>query len=148
LGLYKLSVLANIETMTTTQTTTTTKETGTMMTQIVNVNGITATVLITGALTHVPSFDALTPSGAGFSGAGSKAECASYRSGSKKLNTPRWQRFYRALGARDTIEIVAAAKGLPSVRVRLDLRHTLNPNFGFTVARGSWLLFVAPIVES
>jgi hypothetical protein len=117
-------------------------------TTTLTLDGTTATILIHGDLEHVKNFDALTPAGAGISATedDTSPEATSYRSGAERRHTPRWEALYTALRERDANAIVAAAKRLPSVRIGLNTRHARNPNFGFTVGLGGWLLFVAPVL--
>lgn len=105
-------------------------------------NNRTATVLTRGALTHVPNFDALTGSGRGYATNGN-----GYETANKRLHTPAWERFRKALATRNPSAIVEAAKALPSVRVRLDARYPLNPNYGLTVSHRANVLFCAPVIE-
>ena len=113
----------------------------------VTLNGITATVLIRGALEHVADFDALTPAGAGFA-APASSWVSRYRPVDKRRSTAAWKKLYAALLARNPEAIVAAAKRLPSVCVELDTRHPDNPNFGFVVIWRGWRLFEAPIMSA
>jgi hypothetical protein len=111
-------------------------------TQTITFGGRTATVMTEGSLEHVKNFDALSPSGSGLAD-----DEWPYALNAKRYHTRAWELFRLALRSRDCEAIIHAAKRLPSVRVRLETQHFLNPNYGFVVSRGNWTLFLAPIVS-
>ena len=110
----------------------------------VEVNGVRAKVLVTGALQYVKKVDPLTPAGAGFA-TGDNNYLEAF--GSKRYKTPAWQRFKRALRSRDPQKIVDAAKPLRSVKVALDKTYLLNPNYGLRISHSFWRFYCAPLVE-